>query len=328
MTSEYLSVPATAAVGEEEPRASVVIPTWNRRNDLEVALNSLFRQTVPLEILVMDDGSDDGTDKMITEHFPSVKYHRRHRGNGPTALRKEGIGMATCEVVFPFDNDIELVSPKTIEQTLDEFAHPRVAAVAVPFIEVSRDLDQVHHRPPSDDGIWVLDRYMGAVTGLRRSTFLKLGGYRSDLYYFGEEPDLTIRLLAAGYIVRAGTADPIHHIRSTTSRPSAFSFQQGRINGILLPWHYAPLRYLMPHWAATARTSVSVGTKNNQLGTALSGLARGWWSCLKRLKYRRPVEPSIYRLWLDLRLNGPKPLEDLVYLLPDIDQAVNPKLVV
>ncbi|MEM8739291.1 MAG: glycosyltransferase family A protein [Planctomycetota bacterium] len=310
------------------PEASVVIPTWNRKDDLALALASLMNQTVPLEIIVMDDGSDDGTQEMIRDRFPSIIYHRHKRGNGPTALRKKGIGLASCEIVFPFDNDIELVHPATVEQAIREFEHPRVGAVAVPYIERSRDPDTVLHRPPSDDGLWVLDRYMGAVSGLRRSMFLKLGGYRSDQYYYGEESDLAIRMLAAGYVIRAGQADPIHHIRSTTSRPSAFSFEQGRINGLLLPWHYAPLRYLLPHWASTVRASLVVGVKSGQLGVALRGLVKGWGACLGRRRHRRPVSVPIYRLWTRLRRQGPRRLEDIEHYLVDLDQPVSPDLVV
>lgn len=319
---------AASESSTQPPQASVVIPTWNRCDDLAVALASLMKQTVPLEILVMDDGSDDGTEEMIRERFPSVQYHRHKRGNGPTALRKKGVGLASCEVVFPFDNDIELVHPNTVEQTIREFDHPRVGAVAVPFIEKSRDPDEVFQRPPSEEGIWVLDRYMGAVSGLRRSMFLKLGGYRSDQYYFGEESDLAVRMLAAGYVVRAGRADPIHHIRSTTSRPSAFSFEQGRINGMLLPWHYAPLRYLLPHWASTVRASLVFGVKSGQLGVALKGLAKGWGACLRRRHHRRPIPVPMYRLWTRLRRQGPRLLADIENQLVDLNQPVSSALVV
>ena len=73
---------------------SVVIPTYNRRDLLKRALVSVFAQSLPpTEIIVIDDGSTDGTDLMIAKEFPSVSYYRQENA-GVSSARNLGIDLA------------------------------------------------------------------------------------------------------------------------------------------------------------------------------------------------------------------------------------------
>jgi GT2 family glycosyltransferase len=56
--------------------ASLVIPTRNRRRELRELFLSVQKQTVPLEIIVMDDASTDGTSEMMRSEFPAVGLER------------------------------------------------------------------------------------------------------------------------------------------------------------------------------------------------------------------------------------------------------------
>ena len=57
-------------------RATVVITTKNRKNDLMVAVKSALNQTAAPEVLVVDDGSTDGTADLIRSEFPTVRVDR------------------------------------------------------------------------------------------------------------------------------------------------------------------------------------------------------------------------------------------------------------
>ena len=55
---------------------------------------------------------------------------------------------------------------------------------------------------------------MGAACALRRDAFVQSGGYRVSLEHQAEEPDLCLRLLASGYVVRLGRGDVVRHYGS------------------------------------------------------------------------------------------------------------------
>lgn len=90
------------------PRVSVIIPTYNRSRVLAEAIGSVLAQTYQdFEILVVDDGSTDDSDRMILERFggePRVRYLRQ-RNSGPGAARNLGIRSSAGEMIAFLDSD-------------------------------------------------------------------------------------------------------------------------------------------------------------------------------------------------------------------------------
>ena len=87
-----------------QPLVTVVIPTYNRREYLPGALKSVRNQTYRnLEIIVVDDGSTDGTDAMLKRE-QGIMFLRQ-QNSGPSAARNTGIGAARGEFVAFLDSD-------------------------------------------------------------------------------------------------------------------------------------------------------------------------------------------------------------------------------
>ncbi len=111
---------------------SVIIPSFNRRELLARALRSVLAQqqkqkgTVPfegdcpLEIIVVDDGSTDGTGEMIAADFPMVNYFYQDT-QGPSAARNRGLDHASGKWIAFLDSDDEWL-PGKLKAQLDFFA--------------------------------------------------------------------------------------------------------------------------------------------------------------------------------------------------------------
>ena len=99
-----------------EPSISVVIPTYNRKSRLERALNSVLNQILqPIEIIVVDDGSEDGTAELVMEKYPSVKIIRQNN-RGVSAARNHGIRCSRGDWIAFLDSDDEWDPRKLLEQ--------------------------------------------------------------------------------------------------------------------------------------------------------------------------------------------------------------------
>lgn len=84
------------------PLVSVVIPTYNRVRTLPRAIDSVLNQTYQnLELIVMDDGSEDGTEEYVKNMAdPRVRYRKSDTNMGPSAARNSGAELAVGESGF------------------------------------------------------------------------------------------------------------------------------------------------------------------------------------------------------------------------------------
>ena len=105
---------------------SVVIPTYNRKERLKDTLESLFHQTIPkdqYEIIVVDDGSSDGTEELVQVMIKtspcSLRYFKQ-KNQGQAAARNLGIKNAVAEIIGFTDDDC-IVDAGWIQKAADYF---------------------------------------------------------------------------------------------------------------------------------------------------------------------------------------------------------------
>jgi glycosyltransferase involved in cell wall biosynthesis len=294
--------------------ATLVITTLNRKELLRGALASALQQTARLEILVVDDGSEDGTSELLRDEFPTVRLHRFEQSAGLIQRRNNAAQLARAPIIISIDDDAAFTSPTTVQQTLSEFDDARIGAVAMPFVDVRRDA-QVRQQAPGP-GVFVAAAFVGTAHALRRELFLQLDGYRARLVHQGEESDYCIRMLQAGYVVRLGAADPIHHFESPRRDFQRMDYY-GRRNDILFAWHNVPTAALLPHLAATTWNGLRFALGCGRPWWMLRGTMAGYRQMLTAERAaRRPVSRATYRLLRELKTHGPLPLSQIEMRLP------------
>ena len=91
---------------------SVIIPTYNRKNTLPRAVESVLNQTYkPVEIIIVDDGSTDGTKEWFSEMYPLVHYTYQVN-SGVSSARNTGINSARGDWIALLDSDDEWLPDK------------------------------------------------------------------------------------------------------------------------------------------------------------------------------------------------------------------------
>ncbi len=296
------------------PVATVVISTKNRCDELVETVRSALNQSVPVEVLVVDDGSTDGTSEIIRTQFPTVRLEQSPKSMGYIVQRNRAARLASSSIIFSLDDDACFASSDTVAQTLRQFDHPRIGAVAIPYIE-PRKSNIVLQRAPDPGVIFITDTFVGTAYALRRDVFLDLSGYRERLFHQGEESDYCIRMLDAGYLVRLGTADPIHHMESPKRDKSRMDYY-GRRNDILFAWHNVPLPYAPVHLLGTTANGLMTAIRQRRFKHMVRGLGNGYVDAVRLWNDRRPVSTSTYRLFRRIKKSGPVRLADIEAALP------------
>ncbi|MET7451220.1 glycosyltransferase [Streptomyces sp. NPDC005574] len=192
---------------------SVIVPAYNEKECIANTLRSLAQSTHPIEIIVVDDGSTDGTSEIARDAADSlgmtnVRVVRQENAGKPAALNN-GVRSASHDIVVMMDGDT-VFEPDAVHQLVQPFADPEVGAVAGNAKVGNRD---------TVIGAWQhieyvmgfnLDRRMydllrcmptipGAIGAFRRDAVLQVGGMSEDT--LAEDTDITIAMHRAGWRV-------------------------------------------------------------------------------------------------------------------------------
>jgi glycosyltransferase involved in cell wall biosynthesis len=133
---------------ENNPLVSVIIPTYNRASVLETSIRSALAQTYPnLEIIVVDDGSEDGTASLM-QAYPTVRYIvQEHAGQG--AARNCGLRHARGSIIASLDSD-DYWEPTFLEKSVALLEAHNLDFVFANWIQKSKggeELNFCRHNP-------------------------------------------------------------------------------------------------------------------------------------------------------------------------------------
>lgn len=299
-----------------EMRATIVISTRNRVDELRAALASVVLQSVVCEVIVLDDASTDGTAEMVRAEFPQVRLECVDMAKGYIFQRNRGARLATGDVVFSLDDDAAFTTPDVVAQTLAGFDDERVGAVAIPYMDVNKD-NVIRQRAPGREAVWVGDRFIGTAHAVRRDVFLEVGGYREFFVHQGEEGDFCLRMLGRSRVVRLGNSDPIHHFESPKRDMSRMDFY-GRRNDILFTTLNVPMPWLVPHLIMTIFNGWFWACRARRFRHMCRGMLAGLADSVRSRHSRTAVPGSVYRLHRRLKKEGPLRLTEIESMLPPV----------
>jgi glycosyltransferase involved in cell wall biosynthesis len=296
------------SMSSHTPAASIIITTKNRKEDLRRALRSAFAQAGDIEVLVMDDGSTDGTSEMVREEFPRTRLWRDEQSRGLIVQRNRLMERAVAPIVLSLDDDSELSTPNIVAQTLRDFENPRVGAVSIPHKDMRTGLVVVQPAPAVDE-VFVSDAYYGCSVALRRDIFLACGGMRETrLTCGGEEREFSIRALDAGYVVRVGRSDLIYHYESPIRNWKTIRVA-GAASRILFIWFNVPWPYFLPHLASTSLKLLIDGLRKRFLTWTLRGELMGYRAMISgQYRFRSPVSRRTFTLARKMIRNAGRPM--------------------
>jgi len=301
--------------------ATIVIVTRNRRVEALRAVASAVEQRGNIEVLVIDDGSTDGTSDAVEAAFPSVRLERFPSSEEVVARRNAAAALASGPILIGIDDDAEFTSADIALQTVQDFDDARVGAVAIPCVDLPRG-PGVQQQAPSADGVFVTQQFFGAACAVRRDLFLELGGYRPALEHQAEEPDLCIRMLASGHVVRLGRSDPVVHYASP-KRDVDLMWFRGTRNDIFFGWHNVPLMRLPAYLGKQTLYEFGLGARVRRPRPFVRGLLAGYrWA--RSSDERRPVPVAVFDLYRRLGQGEAVPLEQIEHLLPHSTEHVPP----
>ena len=123
----------------ENPLVSIIIVTWNRKDDVLESVRSVYVQDYPeFEVIVVDNASTDGTAEALREAYPQVRVIELGQNVGASGGRNYGIEVAGGEIIFTLDSDASL-QKDTLERVVRKLKEePDVGILSCKFINSNR----------------------------------------------------------------------------------------------------------------------------------------------------------------------------------------------
>ncbi len=187
-------------------RISVVVATYNRCDELLRSLAELTHLPERPQVVVVDNGSSDGTAGAVRDRFPSVELVEAPPGGGP-ASRNLGVARTrTPYVAFADDDSWWAAGSLTLAADLFD-RHPRLGLVAASIlVGAERRLDPVcaemaaSRLAPAPDlpGVPIMG-FLACAAVVRREAFSAVGGFHPLTRFGGEETLLAMDLTAEGW---------------------------------------------------------------------------------------------------------------------------------
>lgn len=292
----------------------VVVPNWNGIEHLPACLDSLLAQSSQAKIVVVDNGSGDGSLGLLQTKYPGINVLVLPKNRGFAGGVNHGIRYAigqSAEYIALFNNDA--VADKDWLEQLVAFLdnHSGVGVVTGKLLSAhgttfdsTGDLYTNWGLPfPRGRGESVSRKYdskaeIFAATGgaslYRVSMLQEIGLFDEDFFAYYEDVDLSFRAQLAGWKVRyEPKALATHRTGSTSSRIKGFTTYQTMKN---LPWlviKNVPRPYL---WHVAWRLRLAHASfffsavARGQGWAALKGLVMSWWLTPKKILERRRIQ--------------------------------------
>jgi GT2 family glycosyltransferase len=296
-----------------QPRVSVIIVYYKRRETIEETLRSVLRQDYPnLEIILVDNHSEDDLRQVAALSRPQVRLIELERNRGACGGRNAGIAAASGEILVFLEDDVTFMSPADVSRIVEIFGkHPQIHVLAFQICDPDsgemRLREWCHPRhwkqacQTEFETLW----FGEGASAFRRTVLEECRGYYEPLFYGAEGDDLVLRLLDRGFRILYTPRVRVGHRASQRGRSLSRQLYYFTRNYIWTAYKDYPalsaLRYLIPKLLMmgyfAARTA------------AYRPFVRGVWDGMAGLKRihrdRLPVRKSTLRYVNELERTRP-----------------------
>ncbi len=311
---------------------SVVIPNWNGARFLPTCLDSMKNQTHPyIEIIVVDNASEDGSRNVIKSQYPDVKLIELSENRGFTGACNAGIEAARGDYIALLNNDTE-ADAGWAAAVVDAFQrHPEVGIVASKMLLFDRR-DHLHTAGDyftldgraGNRGVWQRDEgqfdreeYVFSACGgsaVYRRTMLDQVGILDDDFFFSlEDMDLAWRAQLAGWRCLYTPAAIVYHHLSATGGGVTASYYDGRNLIFILVKNYPAALWRKYGWRVfQAQVRLAWEAVRAWRGAAararLRGMLAGLWNIPRMWPERRCIQArrTISIAYLESVLSPPR----------------------
>ena len=206
------------------PTVNVIIHTYNNERFIAETVESVLNQTYKdYEIIVVDDGSVDGTRDALIPYMQKIRYHYKENG-GIASAKNAGIGLSQAEFVAFLDHD-DLWVPDKLQLQMEHFnENPQIGLVYAKYTSF-RDGKELRTKPEKGYSGWIFKELL-AKSFIQTSTVvvkrecLDAAGPYDETFSLGDEYDMFLRIarkFQCGFVDKGLTRYRVHDTNASNN---------------------------------------------------------------------------------------------------------------
>ncbi len=199
------------------PTVSVIIHTYNNEKFIAETIKSVLRQTYKdYEIIVVDDGSEDGTRDALHPYMQDIRYHYKENG-GIASAKNAGISLSNAEFIAFLDHD-DLWIPDKLKIQMEYFdAHPQIGLVYAKYASFMGD-KELRTKPEKGYSGWIFKELLSksfvqtSTVMVKRECLDAVGPY-DESFKLADEYDMFLRVakrFQCGFVDKELTRYRVH----------------------------------------------------------------------------------------------------------------------
>lgn len=278
------------------PLFTVITLNWNRKKDVLQTLESISNQTYePKEIIVVDNGSTDGSVEEIAGAFPNVKVISLPTNLGVGGYN-EGIQAAKGDYILLIDNDMDLVQTDTMGKILSYFhSNPKLAAVALQVRDqtgktLSPNNPKFWEEKGNDSTGYPCSAFDGGGVAFRKEIFKQIGTFIPEFFVYHSEVDLSTRIWDKDFEIRYFPEIAVRHRESPVARDLKQQTFYSTRNYFWYVWLYYPRKEgILESFHFLQRSFFQNLRAGKPLGSWLRGIFSAFSDWSKVSRYKQPA---------------------------------------
>ena len=206
------------------PTVSVIIHTYNNEKFIAETVASVLNQTYKdYEIIVVDDGSVDGTRDVLMPYMQKIRYHYKENG-GIASAKNAGIGLSQAEFVAFLDHD-DLWVPDKLQLQMEHFnENPQIGLVYAKYTSF-RDGKELRTKPEKGYSGWIFKELLSksfiqtSTVVVKRECLDAVGPY-DETFSLGDEYDMFLRIarkFQCGFVDKGLTRYRVHDTNASNN---------------------------------------------------------------------------------------------------------------
>jgi GT2 family glycosyltransferase len=280
-----------------------MIINWNGKKYLQKCFGSIARQTYPaIEVIMVDNGSADGSIEFTAEKFPWVKIVRNRENLGYVIAKNQAANAARGVYLFSLDSDTHL-DPRCVEEMVNLMESDAAIGICCAHLKSydgSEELscgfgcDFFSTATYNDKEPFFSD---GAGIFIRRDLYMKIGGFDEAHFMYKEDIDLGWRVNMMGNRVVGAEKAIVYHMsggvsgvegkrldahwhkaeRYVTNYRRRFLGEKNSLRNMLKNYRYGTLLWVLPCYGLISLAEIAIFVLSGQLKTVKECYLKAYW---------------------------------------------------